>query len=105
MKTFRNKEDIQTYISDNDRKTLSQIIELLRPLVKVEPIGDYAFMNAEKVWLTLIVQVCVMGSARLIERLIKDPIRYENFQKEISLATIKNQPNPVIYIAQILQKL
>jgi thermostable 8-oxoguanine DNA glycosylase len=104
MKTLRNKEGIQTHLSDNDYKALTQIIELLGSLVNLEPLGRYAVMSIEEVWVTLVVQICVMGSSRHVERLASNSIRYEDFQQAISLVNVKNKQNPVTYLTQVLQK-
>ena len=103
METVRNKEGFQTHINDNDRQTLTRIIELLGPLVNLEPIDRYSSMSANEVWLTLVVQVCVMGSARHIERLTSDTDRYKDFEKKVALSTVASQQNPDIYLTDVLQ--
>ena len=102
MKTSR--DPLHTQITNADRKTLSEIIELLGPLVSLEPIGHYASMTAEEVWLTLVIQVCVMGSARPIGRLQSNTARYQDFRKAVSLSTVRNEQDPATYLEKAFQR-
>jgi hypothetical protein len=69
METIRTNGDIRTLLSTIDRTILGRIVRLFGKLVEIEPIGQYRKMTPDKVWLMLVGQVCVMGSARHMERL------------------------------------
>jgi thermostable 8-oxoguanine DNA glycosylase len=51
----------------------------------------------------LVEQVCVMGSARHIERLHKALEKYEEFKKAVSLETLSRQQNLVHYLSKTLR--
>lgn len=93
MQTTHSKEGFQTYISDADRQILARIIGVLGQFVQLEPIGRYVSMSADEVWLTLVIQVCVMGSARPIERLTSHPERYKDFEKAVALSAVSHLDN------------
>jgi thermostable 8-oxoguanine DNA glycosylase len=105
MQTTHSKEGCQTHISDADRQILARIIEVLGLFVPLEPIGRYVSMSADEVWLTLVIQVCVMGSARPIERLTghPHPERYKDFEKAVALSTVVSQQNPAAYLSKVLK--
>ncbi len=104
MQTSTDKQSIHTELSDDDRRALSGIIELLGPLVNLEPIARYATMSAEEVWSTLVIQVCVMGSARHIQRLTDDSGRYRDFQEAASLPVVSKERNRAAYLARVLRE-
>jgi len=104
VQTTHSKEGFQTYISDADRQILARIIEVLGQFVQLEPIGRYVSMSADEVWLTLVIQVCVMGSARHIERLTSHYERYKDFEKAVALSTVVSQQNPAAYLSEELNK-
>lgn len=104
MQTVRSDGKVQTQLSDDDRTKLGWIIALFGPLVELKPIARYRTMAPEEVWLVLVEQVCVMGSARRIERLHKDPERYEGFKKAVAMESLSRQQDPVDYLAKTLRK-
>lgn len=104
MQTIHNKEGFQTHISEADRQILARIIEFLGQFVQLEPIGRYVSMSADEVWLTLVIQICVMGSARHMERLTNHAERYKNFEEAIALSTVVSQQNPAAYLSKVLKE-
>jgi thermostable 8-oxoguanine DNA glycosylase len=106
MQTVRSNGEFQIQLSDDDRTKLGRIVALFGPLVEpdLEPIGRYHAMTADELWLVLVEQVCVMGSARYIERLHKDPERYEGFKKAVAMESLSRQQDPVDYLAKTLRK-
>lgn len=103
METVRSKRDVQTLLSDADRAALGRMIALFGQFVELDPIGRYSTMTPEDVWQMLVVQVCVMGSARLIERLYRDTAKRKEFEEVVSLRLISQQQNPVAYLAETLR--
>jgi len=73
-----------------------------RKHVHVEPIGRYRKMTPEEVWLQLVGQVCVMGSARHWERLHSDHTIIAKFKSAISLPLLYRKRNLVSYLAGTL---
>jgi len=104
MKTTKNEGFVLTQFSSADRKAFKLIIELLSPLVELQPLGRYSTMSADEVWLTLVEQASVMGSARPIERLASDCGKYRKFKEAVSLSAVTSQPNPTTYVSQTLKE-
>lgn len=104
MQTVRDDGKVQTQLSDDDRTKLGRIIALFGPFVKLEPIARYRTMTSDEVWLVLFEEVCVMGSARHIERLHKDPVGYEEFKKAVSMESLSHQKDLVGYLSETLRE-
>ena len=104
MKTTKNEGFVLTQFSSADRKAFKLIIELLSPLVELQTLGRYSTMSADEVWLTLVEQASVMGSARPIERLASDCGKYRKFKEAVSLSAVTSQPNPTTYVSQTLKE-
>lgn len=102
MHTIRDKIGIRTVLSDADRKTLGQVVAVLGPLVRINPLGRYRAMTANDMWLTLVIQVCVMGSARHMERIEADEMKRADFEKAVS-RQMMNRPDPLPYLAETLR--
>jgi thermostable 8-oxoguanine DNA glycosylase len=106
MQTVRNNREVQTQLSDDDRTKLGRIVTLFGPLVEpdLEPIGRYHTMILDELWLALVEEVCVMGSARPIERLQKDDLKkYEKFQEAVSVESLSRQQDHLIsYLSNTL---
>ena len=92
-----------TDISQRDRKVLGVLIKSLSPLVNLNPIGHYSGMDDDELWLTLVGQVSVMGSARPIERLKGDADRYEEFREAASFATVAKKSRAAQYLSGVLR--
>lgn len=103
MQTVRGNGECQTQLIDDDRMKLGRIVALFGPFVELEPIGRYRTMTPDELWLVLVEQVCVMGSARHIERLHNDPEKYEEFKKAVSLQSLSRQRDPVPYLSKTLR--
>jgi thermostable 8-oxoguanine DNA glycosylase len=61
-------------------------------------------MTPDELWLALIEEVCVMGSARPIERLQKGDLKkYEEFQEAVSVESLSRQQDHLIsYLSNTL---
>lgn len=101
MKTVINGRHIETGISDSDKALLTRYIELFGPRVRLPKTGRYSKMDPEAVWQRLVSQVCVMGSARHMERLQADPIAKKNFDTVVSLKETKKQKRKKAYFARV----
>ena len=98
MKTSIDGKRIGTVISDADKQLLTRSLELFGPLVKLPKVGSYLRMGREEVWQRLVSQVCVMGSARHMERLQANLGVKKDFEKAISLRAIERQKRCKNYI-------
>lgn len=102
MKTVINGRHIETELSDSDEALLTKFIELFAPLIRLPKIGRYSKMGPEQVWKRLVSQVCVMGSARHMERLQSDPIGKKNFDKAVSLKETNKRRRKKAYLTTVL---
>ena len=105
MKTVRDRGQYQTLLSDADRQVLGRIIALFGQFVGPEltPIGHYRTMTPKTVWLEIVAQVCVAGSARHWDRLYTDPAASTRLEKAISLQSLGRQEHRVSYLAETLR--
>lgn len=60
-------------------------------------------MTLDDVWLALVGQVCVMGSAGHMERLGRNDAKHEKFKDAVSLQVVGPQPDPVSYLEETLR--
>ncbi len=98
METVYNTGEIRTVLTPADHTVLCRIIRLFGKLVEVELIGEYRTMTPNQVWLTLVGEVCVRGSARHMERLRSDPSRRAEFEGAVSLKAMNHERNVVSYL-------
>jgi thermostable 8-oxoguanine DNA glycosylase len=103
VKTVGDRGRYQTQISDADRQVLGRIVAIFGPLVRLEPIGRYLTMTQEDVWLDIVGQVCVMGSARHWERLNSNLSRIAEFKQAVSLQSLDRQQDPLSHLAETLR--
>jgi len=104
METINNKKTVETIIEKEDINFLKHILKLFGPLVDLPAIGKFKAMKPNDVWLQLVSQVCVIGSAKLMERINADTMLKDSFEKAISLSSVQNQKNKKGYIGSILKK-
>ena len=102
MQTRRTRNGVETELDVKDRELFAVLIRLLTPFVNLECIGRYKSLRDRDLWLMLVEQVSVMGSARHIEKL-KKGTQYPAFQAAISLPRVLKSPNVRRYIAYTLQ--
>jgi thermostable 8-oxoguanine DNA glycosylase len=69
---------------------LKKLKKYLSHKVKLPVLGHYRdrSFDDEDLWMEIVIQFCVMGGARMIERLIKDSLKYSEFQNEIGLSKL-----------------
>jgi thermostable 8-oxoguanine DNA glycosylase len=97
-----NNKASQLYFDEKARAVLRLLITVFGRHVRLERLGCYQEMNHEAVWRVLVGQVCVMGSARPMERLNRSP-RSMEFERVTSLQLIQQESNPQSYLAKILR--
>src|SRR2546430_8027350 len=84
MKTVYDRQSISTALTVTDRKVLSRIVGTFSKLTELPVLGHYRTMTAADTWLTLVGQVCVMGSARHLERIHENAVLRRNFDERVS---------------------
>ena len=95
----------QVDITDEDRKKIACVVNRLGSKAKLPTYGKWKNMSDEDIWEEIINQFCVMGSARLIEKLQDDTQRYAEFLDKLSIETLsKISMNRKQYIARQLQE-
>jgi thermostable 8-oxoguanine DNA glycosylase len=104
METVRTNRDISTLLSITDGSILGRIVRSFGKLVEVESLGQYCTMTPDKLWMRLVVQVCVMGSANHIERLQSNARLHDEFEYAVSLNLVSHQRDPVSYLAENFRK-
>lgn len=83
METRSNREGFEIQFSRTERQVLDRTIKFLQPFVKLPKLDRYASMSADDVWLALVTQVCVSGSALRFERLVRDGGKHDIFKRTI----------------------
>lgn len=92
-------------VTDKDKKKFACIINKLKSKTELPPYGKWKSMESEDIWKEILIQFCVMGSARPIEKLQVDAKRYDEFLKKLSLETLsKMKSNRKEYIANQLRE-
>ncbi|MCB0176806.1 MAG: hypothetical protein KDI62_01130 [Anaerolineae bacterium] len=102
METIKDGGTYRTIITDKDKKQLGKLIEVIGPRVEVEELGRYINLFDEEIWHHIVVQVCVMGSARFMERLEKND-DYKNFKKSVSLKVVTEEKEKAAYLTGIFE--
>jgi thermostable 8-oxoguanine DNA glycosylase len=103
VETIYSKGSIRTLLDNTDREILGRIVRCFGQFVEVEPLAQYRTMTPDDVWLVLVGQVCVMGSAGHMERLQSDDAMREKFKDAVSLQVVGLQHNPVSYLEETLR--
>jgi hypothetical protein len=72
-------------VTDGDKKKIGCIANKLKSNTKLPTYGEWRNTSSESIWEEILGQFCVMGSARLIERLQADTARYDAFLEKLSI--------------------
>lgn len=75
-------------IADVDKKKLACIINELKNKTELPPYGIWKEMSSEDIWEEMLAQFCVMGSAKPIEKLQENAVRYNQFLDRLDLKTL-----------------
>jgi thermostable 8-oxoguanine DNA glycosylase len=104
VRTTGGRGKYQTQLSDADREGLGRIVALFGEYIDLAPIGFYRTMSAADVWLKLVIQVCVTGSARHWIRLLNDQAKCKKFERAFSLKSLDRHQYSVAYMADTLRR-
>lgn len=88
-------------LNNDAHRVLGRLISTFARDVRLEPLGQYRDMTLDAIWRVLVGQVCVMGSARLMERL--DATQRTEFEDATSLRIVKKETNRERYLARVLR--
>lgn len=104
MRTKVNGTNVTTALTKADRAKLCRLLERLGPHAKVPRLGTYKKLTGDDIWLDMVGQVCVMGSARGMERILSDPGLRQGFTRSTSLTAWKKHGFEPEYMAGVLRE-
>ncbi len=92
-------------VTDEDKRKFVCIINKFKSKTELPTYGKWTNMSSEDVWEEILIQFCVMGSARPIERLQAYTDRYNEFLEKLSVEALsKITSNREEYIAKQLEE-
>lgn len=105
MKTEMINSNPVTSLRPESKRKLLHLINKLVPHTKTPKLGRWKALSNEELWSHIVSQVCVMGSARPMEKLKQSSSRLE-FDAALSLKSISNimQEDKSIYIEDQLKR-
>lgn len=104
LKTKKVSGKQVTSLQPESKLKLLHLISKLAPYTETPAIGRWKTLTHEEIWSHIVSQVCVMGSSRPMETLVKSGNRHE-FNAALSLSALsKTKPDKVAYIeSQLIQ--
>lgn len=103
MKTTIDRNEVSTSFSASDKADLRQLLRKLAPVTHVEKLGRYRRLRSDDLWPLLVSQICVMGSARGMERMPEGSEERARFDKDTSLSTWRTEKFSPRYMANTLK--
>lgn len=104
MKTTISGSTVTTTLTKADRAKLHRLLERLGPHAKVPRMGIYKKLSSDDIWLRMVGQICVMGSARGMEKIGSDLGLRQDFMRVTSLSSWKKRGFKPEYIAGVLRE-
>lgn len=101
---FYNSENQITTLDETDYSKLLKITKHLIHQVNMPQLGLYASMSQDELWLSLVLQFCVVSGKRMAEDLRSDEKKLNEFGKKLNfsyLLSLKNDRRK--YIADVLK--
>lgn len=92
-----------TTLRPESKRKLLHLIDKLGAHTVTPPLGEWKKLTDEALWSHIVSQVCVMGSARPMEKL-RDRGQRAAFDAALSLKTLASKPNKRAYIEGQLAK-
>lgn len=102
MNTDLAQKPIVTTVTVEDRRGLEQLLRAGRGQVRLAPLGTYAKMTSDDIWFALVSQVCVMGSSRGMEAIVRAPARRQSFMDAIRPAVLRETRSVTKRVAEVL---
>ena len=76
-------------VTEEDKNKIGCIVSRLKSKTTLPTYGQWRDESSEDIWEELLGQFCVIGSARLIERLqAKQPVRYNEFLEKLGIENL-----------------
>ena len=99
-----NLSNYETTLSDRDFELLEKLKQYLADKVELPRLGYYSSLDDEELWLKIVLQFCVMGGTKMIDRLIMDERNWNEFRARMSLRELLAiEKNRSDHIAEILK--
>lgn len=92
-----------TTVTPSDLERIGHILKVFGPHVRLEPLEGYTSMSSSRVWHALVSQFCVMGSARGMENLARDPAGLAKFHAATDLPALAKKRFDVDHLADVLR--
>jgi len=100
-----SKENWLVEVGDEDKKKISCLVNKLKSKIELPNFGEWRSASSEDIWEELLGQFCVIGSARFIEKLQADKVRYDEFLEKMSIEKLSGiTSNRTQYIARTLKE-
>lgn len=97
------KDNWLVEVTNEDKKKFACIINELKSKTELPSYGKWKNAKSEDIWEEILIQFCVVGSARPIEKLQVDTERYNEFLEKLSVERLsKITSNRKEYIAKQL---
>lgn len=93
-----------TTLTEDDRARIGRLLAALGPHVSLSPLGRYRELSDDDVWLAVVSQVCVMGSSRGMESIVKDDARRTAFRAAVALPALAAKRYRKSHLAGVLRK-
>ena len=101
MQYLNDKNQIE--FTNEDIKKLTLICDKFKKGVALEKLGYYITLTSDDIWIKIVTQFCVMGSALFFERLDNVDGKFKDFCNDISLTSIFKSTAQNEYIAGVLR--
>ncbi len=102
MQTDLSSKPIVTTLSDSDRRALAHLLRAADGRIRLPSLGAYEAMSADDLWFAIVSQVCVMGSSRGMEAIVRDPARRASFGDAIRPAALRRHRSATSRLAKVL---
>lgn len=83
-----SKDNWCVEVTTEDRRKIACIVQKLKFAPDLPPYGKWKEMSSQEIWEEILVQLCVMGGAKPIERLTANEERYAEFVRKLGIENL-----------------
>ncbi len=95
----------KTNLTREDTEKLTEIAKYLIDRIQLPQLGIYQELSEEELWFNLVLKICAIGGASLLDDLKRDEVRFHEFREKLSLSTLLTKTElRKEYIAGILKE-